>query len=139
MFRLAKKTSHLHLEEDHDQQEHDSDDTYRAPLALFESISNVIIHPAQFQAIWGGQATSNERALAVAVLEIALSDLRRYRHAKQRAGQRLYMEAYQWVASDDREWPYSFVNLCDALKLSPDGLRERMLDEERFPAVAQAA
>ena len=38
------------------------------------------------------------------------------------------MEAYKWVASGDRSWPYSFVNLCEALKLSPEYLRAGMLD-----------
>jgi 3-hydroxybutyryl-CoA dehydrogenase len=32
------------------------------------------------------------------------------------------------LTSDDREWPYSFINLCDILRLSPDAVREQLLD-----------
>ncbi len=84
--------------------------------------------PVQFQGLWhGGRPVTPERALVIVVLWQAASDLQKFRFAKSRKQQRLYMEAYQWVASDDRSWPYSFVNLCEALKLSPDYLRAGML------------
>ncbi len=86
--------------------------------------------PTQFQDIWHHtRAITSERALALAVLEQALLDLQRYRFAKRRRQQRFYMEAYKWVAADDREWPFSFVNLCEALDFSPEGLRERLLGD----------
>jgi hypothetical protein len=85
--------------------------------------------PEQFQEMWhGGRPITPERALVMVVLWQAASDLQKFRFAKSRKQQRLYMEAYKWVASDDRSWPYSFVNLCDALKLSPDYLRGGMLE-----------
>ena len=90
--------------------------------------------PEQFQEMWhGGRPITPERALVMVVLWQAASDLQKFRFAKARKQQRLYMEAYKWVASDDRSWPYSFVNLCEALKLSPEYLRAGML-EERPPA-----
>lgn len=85
--------------------------------------------PVQFQEMWhGGKPITPERALVILVLWQAASDLQKFRFAKSRKQQRLYMEAYKWVASDDRSWPYSFVNLCEALKLSPEYLRAGMLD-----------
>jgi hypothetical protein len=39
------------------------------------------------------------------------------------------MEAYLWVASEERSWPYSFVNLCEALNLDPELTRDRLLGE----------
>ena len=86
--------------------------------------------PSQFQDIWHHtRAISPERALALAMLEQAVLDLHRYRFAKRRRQQRLYMEAYKWVASDDREWHFSFVNLCEALEFSPERLREQLLGD----------
>lgn len=86
--------------------------------------------PSQFRDIWHrSRAISPERALAIAVLEQAVFDLHKYRFAKRRRHQRLYMEAYKWVASDDQSWPYSFVGLCDALDLAPEWLRPRLLNE----------
>jgi hypothetical protein len=84
--------------------------------------------PAQFHIIWHRtRAISAERALVLAVLWQAVADLQKYRFATRRQHQRLYMEAYEWVASSDRSWPYSFVNLCELLNLSPESLREELL------------
>jgi hypothetical protein len=89
--------------------------------------------PSQFHDIWGrSRYVSPERALVLAILEQALGDLEKYRYATRRRQQRLYMEAYKWVASDDREWPYSFVNLCETLGVSPESVRERLIGNHTF-------
>src|SRR5262249_54565754 len=86
--------------------------------------------PIQFQRLWHGSATTTpERTLAISVLCQAADDLLRYRYARRRRPQRLYAEAYTWVASDDRRWPYSFLNLCDALYLSPAVVRAELLGD----------
>jgi hypothetical protein len=46
----------------------------------------------------------------------------------------LYREAYQWVVSDDRSWPYSFLNICDLLGLCAGALRAELLRSERAAA-----
>ena len=105
-----------------------------AGLFLNELLKPDATMPVQFQEMWhGGRPITPERALVIAVLWQAASDLRKFRFAKSRRQQRLFMEAYKWVASNDRSWQYSFVNLCDALKLSPEYLRSGML-EGRLPA-----
>lgn len=47
--------------------------------------------------------------LTLAVMERAIDDLVHNRFAKTRCGQRAYWDAYDWVAAEDREWPFSFV------------------------------
>jgi hypothetical protein len=85
--------------------------------------------PVQFHEIWHGhRPVTPERTLVVVVLWQAAVDLQKYRFARRRKQQRLYMQAYRWMASDDRSWPYSFVNLCEVLKLSPECLREELLN-----------
>ena len=85
--------------------------------------------PEQFADLWHRSRTiSGERALALAVLWQAVLDLHKYRFAKRRRQQRFYMEAYRWVASDDREWPFSFVNLCGWLGFCPERLRAQLLE-----------
>jgi hypothetical protein len=37
------------------------------------------------------------------------------------------MEAERWIRSDDREWPCSFVNICEALDIAYAPLRRAML------------
>lgn len=86
--------------------------------------------PTQFADIWHrSRAISPERALTLAVLWEAVLDLQRFRFATRRRQQRLYWEAYQWVVSDDRSWPYSFANLCDAVNLTPESVRRQLLGE----------
>jgi hypothetical protein len=43
--------------------------------------------------------------------------------AAQPRGRRLFAEASEWVAGDDLSWPFSFVNICDALDLSVSRVR----------------
>jgi hypothetical protein len=86
--------------------------------------------PSQFDEIWHKtRAISPERALALAVMWEAVLDLDKYRFAVRRRQQRLYWEAYQWVTSNDRSWPFAFVNLCDALSLTVEPVRKQLLGE----------
>ncbi len=85
--------------------------------------------PSQFHDIWHrSRAISPERSLALAVLSQAMIDLQKYRYAKRRRQQRLFMEAYEWVGSEDRSWPFSFTNLCEYLDLPVDPLRQRLIE-----------
>lgn len=98
-------------------------------IYLEELLRPEAVLPVQFSEIWNGsRAITPERALVVVVLWQAANDLQKYRFGRTRKQQRLYMEAYRWVASEERSWPYSFVNLCEALKLSPEYLREELLN-----------
>jgi hypothetical protein len=87
------------------------------------------LRTVQFQDIWSRSgAVSPERGLALAVVEEALNDLLKYRHSQRRRGQRLYWEAYEWVTDNDREWSYSFVNICETVGLPVEAIREQILD-----------
>jgi hypothetical protein len=61
-------------------------------------------------------------------MEQAIDELAHNRFAKTRRGQRAYWKAYDWVATEDPEWPFSFVNLCGALGLDVESTRRRVLD-----------
>ena len=86
--------------------------------------------PAQFHDIWHkSRAITPERALALAVVWEAVLDLDKHRFAKRRRQQRLYWEAYEWITSDDRSWPYSFANLCDMVGLTVEPVRKQLLGD----------
>jgi hypothetical protein len=93
-------------------------------------LTDGILVAAQFRDVWNGAGQQPERALAAAVLDTALEDLERHRYAHGRSHQRIYWQVYQWVASDCREWPFSFVNICEILRLSPPALRKQLLAPE---------
>lgn len=98
-----------------------------------------VLHPIQFQEIWGGVRHSSERELAVAIIERAAGDLQAYRHATHRRQQILYWNAYQWVATDDCSWPFSFLSICHALEFSASALRDRILDAMPARVAREAA
>ncbi len=87
-----------------------------------------VVLPVQFHDIWSATPhRSAEFTLAVAVLERTIDDMERYRGASAATPRLLYREARRWVASTDRRWPYSFVNVCGMLNLSCSRLRARLL------------
>jgi hypothetical protein len=66
-------------------------------------------------------------ALAKGVLAQAKQDLRRFRGAPDLTGREIYKDAYSWLASNDFTWPYSFLNVCEVLGLSPEVQRVELL------------
>lgn len=81
---------------------------------------------------------SPERSLLLAMLAQAANDLQRCRSDLRRRGRRIYSEAYRWVMSNDRSHAFSFVNVCEALQLSPVALRAGMVAQTpvpRFPRI----
>jgi hypothetical protein len=61
--------------------------------------------------------------LAAGVLKQAAHDLRRFRAATKGVKRELYLDAYGWITANDFSWPYSFVNVCKLLDVSPEVVR----------------
>ena len=61
--------------------------------------------------------------LMLAVLEEALVTFQRGINSPVPEQRRRFCEVDEWVASDDTEWPFSFENICEALRLDPDYIR----------------
>lgn len=102
-------------------------------ITLDDGTVPLAIDPAQFEVLWHGfGAQTPERSLLLAMLERTAADLKNFRYARQRSNQRLYMDAYLWVASDDRSHPFAFENVCEFLKLSPEHVREKLLHRDRY-------
>jgi hypothetical protein len=78
-----------------------------------------------------------EKRLMLAVLEDAVGTFQKYVNARERSSQKLFTEVEDWFASDDQEWPYSFVNISQALGLEVPYLRRglsRWKDRQRTRA-----
>jgi hypothetical protein len=90
--------------------------------------------PVQFHDIWHKtRYVAPERALILALMWQTLIDLQKYRFATRRRQQRLYMEAYRWVASDDRQWPFAFCNVAEMLNIPVERLRAQLLADAAPP------
>lgn len=74
-----------------------------------------------------------EIRLMLAVIEDAVATYQRYAIEPTRRNQRLFEDAEQWINSTDTSWPYSFENVCSALRFEPEILRRglRTWREER--------
>ena len=77
----------------------------------------------------GEREASAEEVLAAAVLKLAFEDLQKHRGATDMRRRRAFREAYVWVKSNERRWPFSFLNVCDMLDLSPGALRSKLLTD----------
>jgi hypothetical protein len=83
--------------------------------------------------VWGGA-----RRLLVAVLCNAVNALFRYRHDHTKHGRRVFKETLDWFRSGDRQWLYSFENICVHLDVDADYLR-RGLKRLSDPVVVPSA
>jgi len=80
--------------------------------------------PAQFYAAFrGGSAVRGEKKLMLAVLQDALDCYQKYAFSKDGHGRQLFSEAEGWIVCADRDWYFSFENICETLEINPDYLR----------------
>jgi hypothetical protein len=82
---------------------------------------------------------ASQRELATGVLKQATQDLRRFYNATTPVERELYSDAYSWVMSDDRSWPFSFLNVCQLLNHEPTRLRDELLGDLALGLFAQWA
>lgn len=77
-----------------------------------------------------------EYRLVVAVLEDAIDCFQKHCDARDAKTRQLFEDAAQWVGSEDRTWPFSFLNICDVLNLDPAYVREG-LEQHRERRMSQ--
>jgi hypothetical protein len=75
------------------------------------------------------QFETSRKDLAAGILKQAGVDLRRFHDAPSEIEREFYLDAYRWVMSDDCSWPFSFLNVCQALNLAPETVREEVLGD----------
>ena len=68
-----------------------------------------------------------QEGLAIGVLRQAIHDLRRFQDASGGLERELHADAYRWITDSDFSWPYSFINICKLLDVSPEMLRNELL------------
>ena len=95
----------------------------RPPIEDSLGLDDVIM-PAQWFPDRAGHASLQpEKRLMLAVLSDAVDILVRRRVATDVRSRRILEETISWVDSDDRTWPFSFLEVCEALGLPPEGVR----------------
>ncbi len=66
-----------------------------------------------------------ERRLLIAILTDAVECYQKNLGARTARRRRLCREAEHWILSDDQTWVFSFRNICDALGVDAEAMRER--------------
>ena len=98
-----------------------------------------IVLPVQFRC---RTAVRAEERLMLAILGDALAGFQKYAFARDTRGRRLFREADNWIHCRDREWPFSFENICDILKIDAAyvrGQRERWSGRQHASTSGPAA
>jgi hypothetical protein len=80
-----------------------------------------VVLPAQVYSPWG--ARQPEKSLMLAVLGDAVAEVYRHRYARTTSARRQRREVLAWFASTDATWPFSFLNICQALGLDAGRIR----------------
>jgi hypothetical protein len=64
-----------------------------------------------------------EKRLMLAILEDAVECFQDNAFSQSERGRRIFKEAKKWIVERDREWVFSFENVCEALGLNPAYVR----------------
>jgi hypothetical protein len=84
--------------------------------------------PSQyFAALRRKGAHEPERRLVIAVLQDAVDCFQKHAAARDRKARQLYLDAEEWICSEDRSWPFSFENVCDLLQINSEYLRRGLM------------
>jgi len=64
-----------------------------------------------------------EKRLMLAILLDAVECFQKYAPLDRRKPDRLFKATEEWIFQDDYKWPFSFLNICDAVGIDPKYLR----------------
>lgn len=86
-------------------------------------------YPTVAAALW-----QPERRLMLAVLEDAIDSYLANVGARRGIRRARFHEAASWFQSNETEWPFSFVCICDALGIDPAVIRRLLVRQVPRPA-----
>jgi hypothetical protein len=100
-----------------------------------------VMLPAQYFTLLHKRAPQGpEYRLVIAMLQDAVECFQKYRFAIDEHGRQLFEDAREWIASDDRAWPFSFENVCGILNLNAEYVRRGLTQwSERAEAARRRA
>jgi len=78
-----------------------------------------------------------ERRLMLAVLEDAINCFQANLMAQGKRGKKLFNEAEDWIMEQDNDWMFSFVSICEILRLNPEYVRQGLLQWKQKNTTAQ--
>ena len=73
------------------------------------------------------RAATAEQKLMLAVLENAIEQFQEYALAEDPKGKAMFVEVEEWLTEKNSDWFFSFENICETLRLSPDYLLQGLV------------
>jgi len=94
-----------------------------------------------FEAMRKKHLLEGEKRLILSVLEDAVECFMKCIDSPTSKGQRLFRDADEWIALEDKHWVFSFDNVCDMLDINPDYMRRGLKQgkERKIDAMQRAA
>ena len=68
-----------------------------------------------------------EEGLMLAVLADAVEYFQKYVLAEDEKGKKLFQAEEEWILEKNSDWLFSFENICEALRLDPNYIRQGLL------------
>ncbi len=89
--------------------------------SLFEP--DTLLPIQYFEAMRRKHLLEGEKRLILSVLEDGIECFMKYIDAPTSKGQKLFRDAEEWINLHDKQWIFSFDNVCDMLDINPDYMR----------------
>ena len=91
-----------------------------------------VLASQQYREQWHGTGNfQSEKKLMFAVLLDAIECFQKYATLPGPYARRLFDSAEDWIFENNRDWPFSFVNVCEAMEIDPSYLRKGLLEWKR--------
>jgi len=102
--------------------------SYETGLSVEEKVTSLFqpdtLLPSQYFETFRRRAhLEPEKRLMLAVLEDAIACFQKYVFARDAKGKAIFRDAEEWILEDDRDWLFSFSNICEILELDPQYVR----------------
>ncbi len=81
----------------------------------------------------------NEKQLMLAILTDAVECHQKYALTRSPQNREVFLEAHEWIFSDERRWPFSYENICDVLGIDPDFVRSALSKQSEAGESLEAA
>jgi len=100
--------------------------------SLFQS--DTLIPAQYFETLRSKAQLEPEKDLMLAVLKDAVTCFQKYVAARIGKRKRMFRDAEEWVLEEEKDWLFSFNNICGALGFDPQYIRKGLVrwKEERL-------
>jgi len=88
-----------------------------------------ILAPQRYSDQWlGTSGLQPEKSLMLAVLLDTAECFQKYALLRDEYTNRVFRDTEDWIFQDNHEWPFSFINICEALGIDPQYFRKGLFD-----------